>query len=114
MSTMPVVPEPDASLTQLLEVERRLEERLHAAELEARAEVAAAHSALEQAPVEARSAVAAQAAREEQAARAEAGAALAAVEAERAAALKRLQGLPDAEIDRLARLALERAMQEGL
>lgn len=106
MTRTPSISETDANLTRLLDVERRLEERLRAAEVEATAQVEAARAALQRAAAEAEQLVEAEAARAEASARAEHQAALQVVEAGRTTARSRLAAVSGDELDRLARLVL--------
>lgn len=114
MNRKPSLPESDASLTRLLEVERLLEERLRAAEAEVRAGLRSAQAALERAEAEGAAAVEAGARSAEAAARVEHEAGLRAIEAERVATLSRLAAVNGAEVDRLARWLLSRLTGEAL
>ncbi|MBL8917659.1 MAG: hypothetical protein JNJ54_02270 [Myxococcaceae bacterium] len=103
----------DERLASLLETEQRLEARQREAEVAAISRLKTAREALLHAEEEALQALDEQVATEEQEDAAVHEAALRAIEAERNAALTRLTGVSDDEVDRLARRVLKQITEHG-
>lgn len=107
-------PDPvDHRLAALLETEQRLEARYRDAESECRAKLEAARAGVLQAREAGLEAVEAAASAEAQADAAAHETALRAIAEERAGWLAKLSAVSDAQVDRLARKALERALATG-
>ncbi len=100
----------DATLDLLVQVERRLDERVQAAEREARARLEAACSEIEAARLRESAQIEAAAAEQERADLEHHRRRLADFVAGHEAALRRLEDLPDSRIDALARAVVAQAI----